>query len=213
MLSCRSKPSTQAASPLEVRETLSAANIVSIIGTEFEDQISHVPFAPYGLSLSLRVFYRELRFKSKSPFTQNRVRKQLLNACKLLRESFTDSFPSAMKVVDLAEQTVKEMDKVYNNILQQYSSSRSTSETVGQVNQNRSSNEVVANIQGDRQPSTEASVMSFDPGALEGLPDLDVFEFFDSDFHLDAIDAALVDNMALQPSPTVNSEDQTQIPL
>lgn len=197
MLSCRSKSSTHAASPLEVRETLSAANVVSIIGTEFRDQISHVPFAPYGLSLALRVFYRELRFKSKLPFTQNRVRKQLLNACKLLRESFTDSFPSAMKVADLAEQTVREMDKVYNNILQQYGNSRSTSETVGQMKQNGSSEGIVSDIGRDSQPSAEPSVISFDPDALESFPDLNVFEFFDSDFHLDVIDAALIDNMAL----------------
>lgn len=184
-------------SPLELRETLSAANIAFIIGTEFRDNISHMPFVPYALSLSLRVFYRDLRFSSKSPFTRNRARKQLLNACALLRESFATNFPATMKVAELAEQTVKEMEKVYNSILQQQESSRSVSVAAERTEQHMSSNGVSANVDEPRQPLGEASMMSLDLNTSEELPDLDVFEFFDADFHLDVIDAALIDNLAL----------------
>lgn len=172
-------------------------SIVSIIGTEFGGRITYIPFAPYALSLSLRVFYRELRFGATSLFTRNRVRKQLLNVCELLRTFFSDSFPSAMKVVDLAEQTVNEMGKVYNSILQR---SRAHSEAINPGDQQGvggsappDSNEILH----DSGPDT-ADIY---PTSWEGLPDLDVFEYFDSDFHLDAIDATLADNMvaAFQP--------------
>lgn len=187
-----------------MRETLSAANIVFIIGTEFREQISHMPFAPYALSLSLRIFYRELRFSSKSPFTRNRARKQLLGACKLLRESFMDNFPSAMKVAELAEQTVKEMEKVYNNILQQQSSTHSNSEIADRSDHVRVSGSMQPDAAETWHPSSDPDMMNFEPSTSEGLPDLDVFEFFDSDFHLDAIDAALIDNMALTFPPAIN---------
>lgn len=156
-----------------------------------------MPFVPYALSLSLRVFYRDLRFSSKSPFTRNRARKQLLNACALLRESFATNFPATMKVAELAEQTVKEMEKVYSSILQQQESSRSVSVAAERTEQHMSSNGVGANVDEPRQPSGEASMMSLDLNTSEELPDLDVFEFFDADFHLDVIDAALIDNLAL----------------
>jgi hypothetical protein len=204
VLSCRPNSHNPSSSPLEIRETLSAANIVFIIGTEFRDQISHMPFAPYALSLSLRIFYRELRFGSKSPFTRNRARKQLLSACQLLRESFANNFPSAMRVAELAEQTVKEMEKVYNNILQQQSSTHSNSEAAERSDHGRVSGSMQPDAGETWQPSLEPDMMSFEPSTSEGLPDLDVFEFFDSDFHLDAIDAALIDNMALTFPPTID---------
>lgn len=197
VLSRRSRSSILGNSPLEIRETLSAASIAFIIGTEFRDNISHMPFVPYALSLSLRVFYRELRFSSKSPFTRNRARKQLLNACTLLRESFTSNFPATIKVAELAEQTVKEMEKVYNTILQQHGSSRSASEAADRTEQTTSSSGAGINTDELRQPSGEISMMSLDLNTIEELPDLDVFDFFDADFHLDAIDAALIDNLAL----------------
>lgn len=163
-----------------------------------------MPFAPYALSLSLRIFYRELRFGSKSPFTRNRARKQLLSACQLLKESFAGNFPSAMKVAELAEQTVQEMEKVYNNILQQQSSTHSNSEITERSEHGQASGTVQLDAGETWQPSSDPDMMSFEPSTSEGLADLDVFEFFDSDFHLDAIDAALIDNMALTFPPTIN---------
>lgn len=44
--------------------------------------------------------------------------------------------------------------------------------------------------------------------AFEDLPDLDIFEYFDSDFDLDAIDAALIENMALS-LPPIGGEGST----
>lgn len=176
-----------------------------IVGTEFREQISHMPFAPYALSLSLRIFYRELRFGSKSPFTRNRARKQLLSACQLLKESFSSNFPSAMKVAELAEQTVKEMEKVYNNILQQQSGTHSSSEVTDRDGHGRASGNMQPDAGESWRPLSDPDIMSFEPSTSEELPDLDVFEFFDSDFHLDAIDAALIDNMALTFPPTIDS--------
>lgn len=214
VLSRRSRSSVLGSSPLELRETLSAASIAFIIGTEFREHISHMPFVPYALSLSLRVFYRELRFSSKSPFTRNRARKQLLNACTLLRESFASNFPATMKVAELAEQTVKEMEKVYNTILQQHGRSRSASEAADRHDQNISSGGVAGGVSSDtydaRPQTGEASVMSLDLNTSEELPDLDVFDFFDADFHLDAIDAALIDNLALTFPPSSNPADLAQ---
>lgn len=184
-------------SPLELRETLSAANIAFVIGTEFRENISHMPFVPYALSLSLRVFYRELRFSSKSPFTRNRARKQLLNACTLLRDSFASNFPATIKVAELAEQTVKEMEKVYNTILQQQGRSRSVSESADRNDQIASSSGAASDLPDVRTQLGDQNMTSMDLNMSEELPDLDVFDFFDADFHLDVIDAALIDNLAL----------------
>lgn len=184
-------------SPLELRETLSAANIAFVIGTEFRENISHMPFVPYALSLSLRVFYRELRFSSKSPFTRNRARKQLLNACTLLRDSFASNFPATIKVAELAEQTVKEMEKVYNTILQQQGRSRSVSESADRNDQIASYSGAASDLPDVRPQLGDQNMTSMDLNMSEELPDLDVFDFFDADFHLDVIDAALIDNLAL----------------
>lgn len=96
ILSCRSRPSAQSSDTLDIRETLAARNIIAIVGTELQDQISHMPYVPYALSLSLRVLYREMRFGATSTFTRTRLRKQLLHACQLLRSSFSGNYPHAM---------------------------------------------------------------------------------------------------------------------
>lgn len=207
VLSFRAKSTTKDCSPLDVRETLSATSIVSIIGTEFQGQMSHMPFVPYALSLSLRVFYRGLRFSSKSTFSRTRVRKQLLNACELLRITFSDGFPSAIKVADLAEQIVREMDKVYTNILQQHSASRANSEPANVESQQIPASPIVPSS-GPAQPSESSSMTPHEFTAFEDLPDLDIFEYFDSDFDLDAIDAALIENMALS-LPPIGGEGST----
>lgn len=207
MLSCRSKSSIQAAAPLDIREALAARNIVAIVGTEFHDQITHMPFAPYALSLSLRVFYREIRFGATSPFTRKRVCKQLLNACELLRTSFSSNFPRIMKVAELAEKTVDQMNKAYSNLIQQYGGSGSTSETINHENQPITQNiSSLPEVPDMRSFAEGAQMMDIDHSMFGGMPDLDVFEFFDPGFHLDAVDAAMVDSMALTSSPTVFNE-------
>lgn len=194
MLSCRPASFRQVDASFKEREIMSASSVTAIIGTEFRDQIACLPFVPYALSLSLRVYYRELRFSSRSPFTRNRVRKQLLNACNLLRNGFSKTFPSTTKVADLAEQTVKEMDKVFVNILQQHS--RATSSPT-RINHGGHNEEFDRSQEVMRQVAADFDTSSFDPNAFEGIPDLDVFEYFGSDFQLDAVDAALVDNTTL----------------
>lgn len=94
------------------------------------------------------------------------------------------------------------MDKVYNSIVQQYGGSRAASETIEPAQQVRSAVQSTQDheIAGQAEISGSAEI---DPSMLEALPDLDVFEFFDTDFQLDAMDAALADNTALAFSLTL----------
>lgn len=203
MLSCRTASSVEAASTFKDREIMSASSVTSIIGTELHDQISYLPFVPYALSLSLKIYYKELRFNTKTSFTRNRVRKQLLNACTLLRDGFQRTFPAATKVADLAEQTVKEMDKLFANMLQHQTGPHSNSARSNEDIQIVSTDGVHAVTE---QSLVDLDLSSFDSDTFQGMPDLDIFQYFGSDFQLEEIDAALVHNTGLFYAFTASSE-------
>lgn len=201
MLACRTRTVSQTNSPSNARETMSAASVLSVVGNEYKDQLSSLPVVAYSLSLALRVFYRDLRFSSKSPFSRNRTRKQLVHTCELLRD-FGESFPTVLKMVALAEQTLQEMDKVYSHLMQQHQQqrSRSNSEPVEHADAvTKSSNAVSSQSPITHfQPymiSPDSDGQSFPTDTMGYIPDLDVFDYFDADFHLDAVDATLMDNM------------------
>jgi hypothetical protein len=206
ILSCRSKPTLSGKVTTDVRETLAARSIITIIGTEYPDQITHTPVAPYALSLSLRVLYREMRFSATSPFTRNRLRTQLLSACQLLRASFSAAFPHAMRLAQLAEHTVSQMDKAYDHILHRSDVAQGGYRSVEQSRLPESAPAPAA-IQPEIQSSpNEHLAGEIDPVVFDGMPNVDIFEFFDPDFRLDIVDAALVENMALAISPTFTTD-------
>ncbi|KAF2002089.1 hypothetical protein P154DRAFT_431661 [Amniculicola lignicola CBS 123094] len=214
MLSCR-KPAIQEqlqSSPSYTRQSLSATRITAIFAEESRDELIILPIVPYAISLSLRVAYRELRF-TKIPMLRTRARKQLLANCAILRE-FGDIFWSTTYLADLAEETVRELDKVCFTIAQ---SQYDTGGTVpGQPStalppspgarliETSSSNEKgssAANLNGNMHSSSgtqstgtcreDLAPVPFDALDFEGLPDLDLFQHFDPDFDLKGIDAAL----------------------
>lgn len=115
-----------------------------------------------------------------------------------------------MKIAQLAEQTIQEMDRVYKDIVRHHITSSSISETMNKevhegLLQGSSSG---AGESGDH--SDQARLVTYDFSGVEGVPDLNVFDFFDSDFHLDEVDAAFINNMAMTFSPAVHSEVSIQ---
>ncbi|PGH13103.1 hypothetical protein AJ80_06475 [Polytolypa hystricis UAMH7299] len=229
MLSCRSQSLIEPnrKSPSYVRQNLAAVRVASIAGTEFNGQLSGLPLVPYALSLALRLYYRELRL-SKAPIFRNRSRKQLLHTCGILRD-LGGFFTSAMAMVEMAEQTVREMDKVASSMVNSQSrASREgtaplgdqvgtlepqiVSETIGNIV--RSDQENTANLNESRSlNSTEREYrpnplpMDYDPNAFDltlfdQMPaGLDIFEYFDPNFDLNAIDAAMGDSIMCSMLP------------
>ncbi|PGH12971.1 hypothetical protein AJ79_03944 [Helicocarpus griseus UAMH5409] len=213
MLGCRSQSLKEAAqsSTSYLRQCLSAIRVVSLVGEEFRDQLSPFPIVPYAISLALRIFYRDLRL-SKAPITRARSRKQLLIACGILRD-LGESYSSALMLVKLAEQTVREMDKICSsmnavqrngapatNTTLRGESAIGASTSVDRTSQDEAENRSVERPQSDNasglqyQDGTDAGTI--DPSLFDNVPaDLDVFAHFDPDFNLGAIDAALGDNI------------------
>ncbi|KAJ9635446.1 hypothetical protein H2199_008449 [Coniosporium tulheliwenetii] len=214
ILSCRSQslqePSRSSAS--YVRQSLSAAKVTSIVGEEFHGQLSLLPIVPYAVSLSLRVAYRDLRL-SKTPMFRTRARKLLLANCSVLRE-LGDMFWSAVVMADLAEQTIREMDKAFSSVVnaqhqEAVGESATNGGSGGNVRISDATRVVPSNgddntANASNLPNLEDSRTSFpydydtytfDPSLFDTMPDLNIFEHFDPDFDLGAIDAALGDNI------------------
>lgn len=116
ILSCRARSSHEAprSTASSVRQSLSATRVTSVVGQEFNNQLSMLPIIPYAVSLSLSVAYRELR-NSKIPMYRSRARALLQKNCSLLRE-LGGTFWSAEAMARLGEKTLKEMDRVYSSI-------------------------------------------------------------------------------------------------
>ncbi|KAK7715990.1 hypothetical protein SLS57_006741 [Botryosphaeria dothidea] len=51
-----------------VRQTLSAGRVAAIVCEDLDEHISLLPIVPYAVSLSLRVFYRDLRLSKATIF-------------------------------------------------------------------------------------------------------------------------------------------------
>jgi long-subunit fatty acid transport protein len=146
------------------------------------------------------------------PFVRARTRKQLLTTCSILRE-LGDTFSAAMLMVGLAEQTVHEMDKAYTSM----ASAQNHPSTISSNNLQPHNTQTLQRFTKDKQTATahnipEAQVAiqqsddradadqgqtmnEFDPNLLFLMPDLDIFNHFDPDFDLDAIDAAFGGNI------------------
>lgn len=116
ILSCRSRSfeEPQRSSTSYIRQSLSAAQIISIVDQEFRDQLSFFPFVPYAISLSLSVAYREMRH-SKIPMYRARARLKLQNICNILQR-LGEIFWSASTLGDMGQATIREMDRVYSTV-------------------------------------------------------------------------------------------------
>ncbi|KAJ9613289.1 hypothetical protein H2200_003231 [Cladophialophora chaetospira] len=224
MLSCRfnSLDEPDRSSPASARQNFAASRVIFIVENEFVEDIALMPFVPYAVSLCLRVSYRELRL-SKVPLLRARSRRQLLTICALLRRFNT--FASADTMADLAEQTVREMDKVAASMISgrrqsitdsrepcdraadeqpSLATTRGTTRTSARVpyndtqsnNTSTSTRNVVVERVSPALDNRELSAFDFDLEFAD-LPDIDLFEHFDPGFKLPAIDAALAQNVDL----------------
>ncbi|OTB10869.1 hypothetical protein K445DRAFT_237588 [Daldinia sp. EC12] len=171
------------------RRSLAADRITSIVGREFQGQLSYLPVIPYGVSLSLSVSYRKMRH-SNIPMFRSRGKQSFMANTSLLK-SMDDTFWTAKTTVAMAEQVLQEMDKAVASITQE----------TGLVDNSKKGEAA----QRDRElplPATDdvlnncnISQGAADLSILEGIPDLDVFGHFDPTFDLGAVDAALEGNL------------------
>ncbi|KAF2026584.1 hypothetical protein EK21DRAFT_115640 [Setomelanomma holmii] len=181
ILSCRTEITDQRRSPAYIRQSLSAHKVMFMVAEDEHGQLSPFPIIPYAVSLALRFFYREFRF-TKIGLFHARAQKQLITGCGVLRK-FGQAFAVAAGIANLVEQTLNETHKVYYSLAQQHEPERS-----GPSNDPNEPNPIdLPNAENDavaRPANTEWSLW-------DDLPDFDVFEHFDPNFNLDAVDAAL----------------------
>jgi hypothetical protein len=189
------RPSTSA----QLRQTLSASKIASMVAEDFHEKLSLLPVVPYSLSLALRVFYREF-LSTKVPFFRTRVREQLRITCDLLKD-LGEIFGAAANIADLAESTLSEVDKVYTSISQQQHHNRLVDDIEQQPTVSAEPQALVQ-FQVTEIPATT----SIDWNIWDNMPDLDAFQHFDPNFDFDAIDLALADGT--QAAFLTNSNDQ-----
>lgn len=188
MLSCRSQslhlPLRR--SPSYLRQSLSAHRVLSIVSEELKPKLSPTPIVPYAVSLALRFFYREFRY-TKVPLFRTRAQKQLILGCGIL-ETLGEAFPAAARIADMVKQTLKETEKAYSAMVQP-----EEPEGARVDGENESTSHELDNHQQIESGSTRDAA-AWDSLPWDGMPDFDVFQHFDPNFNLDAIDAALADD-------------------
>lgn len=219
---CNSLQHPDRSSVSYLRANLSAARLTTIMRTDFDSNLSSFPFIPYGLSLALRVSYRELRF-SKIPLHRSMARDQLLGICALL-EGFAETYGFVRRLVALAVRTVEEMDRVAASVLQaRHDGGEESVQISGRSRETRTDSGSVAHrftarrsglplpepqsevpgphgttaaaagLQVPRYDAAQYTAKNFDP--VYQIPDMpDIFEYFDPGFNLDAVDLALLQN-------------------
>lgn len=209
ILSCRSQYSQESprSSAAYVRQTLSAGRVAAIVCEDLDEHISLLPIVPYAVSLSLRVFYRDLRL-SKATIFRVRARKQLMLSCNILRK-LGNIFASAIVMADLVEEAVQEVDRLHESMLpsqipgtDQGHTDTGQSLSVSQpVPQNSSGvREQVGlrsgwdTLRTSRAHSVDNCLL--DPSLFETMPDLDMFAHFATELDLDALDAVLGDGVS-----------------
>lgn len=218
---CNSLQNPDRSSVSYLRANLFVARLTTIMRTNFGSSLSSFPFIPYALSLSLRVSYRELRF-SKVPLHRSIARDQLLSICGLL-EHFVEIYGFVRRLVTLAIRTIEEMDKVAVSVLQARRDGREGSTQTmtlsgdgamhsGSTGHNRSAAsrsghpDVQAEVSEPHTPAERSNtfqISRYDAAqytakrfdSVYQIPDMpDLFEHFDPEFNLDAVDFVLVQN-------------------
>ncbi|KAI0205906.1 hypothetical protein F4808DRAFT_455409 [Astrocystis sublimbata] len=172
------------------RRSLAADRITSIISEEFAGQLSHMPFIPYAVSLSLSVSYRKMRH-SKIPMFRSRGKQAFRKNIALLK-SMDDMFWKSKTMVAMAEQVLNEMDKAVASLAHEN----------GLTDLSRRA-DTIPEGETSQTPAEEFRAQDFahsmvDLGnewtLFDTVPDLDLFGHFDPTFDLGAVDAALEGN-------------------
>lgn len=209
-----------------LRSSVSATRLIGLMENKLPHPLSNFLFVPYSLSLALRVFYRELRL-SKTPLYRAKARSDVLLICSLLEE-FGKNFTFAESLSHLATKIIREMDKVATSVLharQKVPDQPADSATIADEQYNASGNPSThildgASIHDYTTTSHQANNASEAPympeyddarynaetfAGVYNLPDLpDIFEHFDPEFNLEAIDLALGQNLGLDSFEATN---------
>lgn len=169
--------------------------------------MSLIPIVPYAVSISLRVFYRDLRL-SKARIFRMRARKQLMVSCDILRK-LGNIFASATIMADLVEDTVREVDRHHDSAPAIQEPGPEQEHTVSGPSSHGRHPEpqnplAVVDEGGSRsgldtwRTSRAHSVDDrlLDPSIFETMPDLDIFAHFAPELDFDGFDASLGDGVS-----------------
>jgi hypothetical protein len=181
------------------RQSLSAARVTNLI-QNFKDEVSYFPFVPYAVSLSLRVAYRELRTTNVNTL-RLRARRDILDNCKIL-STFEDIFWSATVMCQMASQTIKEMDRLYNSVID--TEGKESSQRLPQ-RETKTTNDEAHLVHNHKffearniDPSlNQPDITDFARINVNELTDIDLFASFDPAINLDTVDAVLGDSINL----------------
>ncbi|RYP28799.1 hypothetical protein DL767_007058 [Monosporascus sp. MG133] len=196
ILSCRLPPGGTATTGVlpppatNSRRSLSADRITSIVSQEYNEQVSYMPIIPYGVSLSLSVAYRKMRYSDIFMF-RNRGKQDFQKNTQLLK-SLGGTFWTAKVMATMAEQVLQEMGKAVASLTSQ-DSQPAYPLRKADIHPADGAEPTVA-------VSEELTDQPHDPGIVDSsflgvVPDLDVFGHLDPTFDLDAVDAALEGNL------------------
>ncbi|RYP65782.1 hypothetical protein DL771_008147 [Monosporascus sp. 5C6A] len=196
ILSCRLPPGGTATTGVlpppatNSRRSLSAARITSIVGQEYNERVSYTPLIPYGVSLSLSVAYRKMRYSDVSMF-RNRGKQDFQKNTMLLK-SLGSTFWTAKVMATMAEQVLQEMDKAVASLTSQDSQPAYPLRKAGIPPADGAEPTVAVSEELTDQPHDRGIIDSSFSGVV---PDLDVFGHLDPTFDLDAVDAVLEGNL------------------
>ncbi|RYP47163.1 hypothetical protein DL768_006735 [Monosporascus sp. mg162] len=172
------------------RRSLSADRITSIVSQEYNEQLSYMPIIPYGVSLSLSVAYRKMRYSDVSMF-RNRGKQDFQKNTRLLK-SLGDTFWTAKVMATMAEQVLQEMDKAVASLTSQDSQPAYPLRKADISPAGGAEPAVAVAEELTHQPYDRGTVDSSFSGVV---PDLDIFGHLDPTFDLDAVDAILEGNL------------------
>ncbi|KAL1846026.1 hypothetical protein VTK73DRAFT_377 [Phialemonium thermophilum] len=193
--------------------SLSADRIVQVVRAE---DISMMPWIPYAVSVSLSVSYRKMRY-TLIPMYRARARNAFRDTVSLL-EKLGRVYWSARVNAQLGDSILREMERTANHLTEVPDGRRCGDRTTLDQEADRgaeSSSKTSKTPSGRETPTMPASSTagrdamgdsegihlmgagsaSLDAAVMGELEDVDLFGYFDPEFNLDAVDAALEANL------------------
>ncbi|OKL61767.1 hypothetical protein UA08_02465 [Talaromyces atroroseus] len=189
IVSCRNreKPTHNRA-----RQLLAASRITSLVRQEYGNELMIFSFVPYAVSLSLSIYYKQMRY-NKVPLYRQRARSELQSTCDLL-DQLSEHFYISYMMAKVGRATLAEMDRAQDR------------KNLTEVSPNMSSQPPpYSEINQPYDP--EVSCSAVDNGvANSGY--VDIFDLFDARFELQGVDAVFQSGLDLRmprfPSPYID---------
>ncbi|CZS94521.1 uncharacterized protein RAG0_04466 [Rhynchosporium agropyri] len=199
ILSCRTRSwmDPERSSTAFLRQGLSTSALCIIFGNTPREKLSFFPFIPYGMSLTMSIVYREMRY-SKLSTHRARARNQFQILCDAL-SGLEDVFGSALTTAAMGRKLLQEMDRVSSTIPSSESLpfNKTPAAALGQQHQaprEAAQNDLTGSSNLDiDQPDILMCNLDFPNHG--SITDINLFGLFDPAFDLEGFDAYLEGNI------------------